>query len=199
MSTRDDIDRLSRETKSNPFAWIEHGNMLLQAATWTINTPLSRFMREDPPDIRRFTGIEAASMQRRNARTHIYRLLLGSALECFLKAHTKNCDEETHDCVSLARGIDIELTSAEEGLIAELSIFAVTGRYPFVSNRQFRRINSRPRKAEPSKSARGVVTGHFVQYGFIDAKDAETEIALVRELRERVKKIINYTAAPVIK
>lgn len=205
MRSKTELDDASAKTKSNPYAWIEQGNLLLKAAELVISTQLSVFMAEDPPDLQYFTGIEAASLQRRFSRTYVYRLLLGSALECFLKAHPENSDAQTHDLVQLAAKAAVPLNEHHQVLVRELGMFAVIGRYPFVSNKLFRRLNSGHKtmldmwaevdNAETKRTGK-FVTGDKIHFGFIDRENAEIELDFVRKIREFLKKEIGYESCP---
>lgn len=196
MKSKNELNDASRETKANPHAWFEHGNMLLQSSIFSIKTPLAQFMHEDLPK-----DIVSAKIQRRFSQTYIYRLLLGSSLECFLKAHPNNSDSLTHNCVELAEKIGIPITEHQKTLMHELSLFTVIGRYPFVSDREFRKLNSGKKtfldvwekiNNEASKQSDHFVTDHKIHFGFIDMKDAEIEIEFVRKIREQVKSSMNY-------
>lgn len=205
MRSKKELNEKSVQVKRNSYAWIEQGNVLLQCAEWTIKTPLSKYMYEDPPRVDRFTGLEAASLQRRFARTYVYRLMIGSALECFLKAHPNNSGNETHEAVSLAKAAELEFSERQGDLIQELGLFAVIGRYPFVSDKMYRQLNSGKDTFlemwseidQVATEEKGVfATGDKIHFGFIDLENAQIEIDFVRKLREQIKQRIDYQGTP---
>lgn len=199
-----DLRKAARETKLDPFAWIEHGNMLLKTAEIVIHTGSNVYSTEDPPNFSRFTGPFVALLQRQISRTYIFQMLLGSAAECFLKAHPENSVKETHDCVRLAHDISLKVDDEEKKVLRELSMFVTLGRYPFFSEKQFEMINHTFVYEEPvvlnetPKKGLRSVYGPVIHYGWLESAEVAKQLAIIRGIRERVKTLIKYTGGKTL-